>query len=569
MRFNATLIASVVSALSATTAVTVATLVHGGLAMAVVVIGAMSTALVVWSSLASLPLVTRFARNVMDGKSSVSSPPRFDNELSICVKAITELYESRTKLGSDFQQDLSIVARGLVALNDPKREIRKLDLSGRFPDICAMVGEAFGELSEGILTTRRQLSLATRTVHGIPEAILVVDTTGALRFLNRQAEHLFGPLSRTGSKRVISSLFAGPPSQESILRTQGISVANPYEVLTWLKTGARGRIVARVEHSGSERFYELSASNGANSVDPQVYIVCRDMTDQLGRELKATEELRARTFRRVIDRYLLESGDSLSQVAAQTRLLLGEAKQSSLREAMVPRLSVATRGIRQLETFHELLHWYRDLVWSQGRPITPSEFTGIEVANIVADRLSARFKARGNRLKIVDQGGWVYSDAEWLEVALLGFLVHACDATINQQIELRVTRYGISADRPRPQIEYHVVDAGSGIPSDLIDRLQNHFRERLLSKKVESNLAEDWPIALVVASRIASALGGELRIGSRPNNRLALRLTIPTRVGADTVSPVASTNPSVLNVAPFEETVSGWRLGDVAAASSV
>jgi hypothetical protein len=121
-----------------------------------------------------------------------------------------------------------------------------------------------------------------------------------------------------------------------------------------------------------------------------------------------------------MDLFLQEVSEPLSKLSAQLRLLTGDAKQSGQRAAMLTRLTAAEQCTRGLETYHTLVHWYRQAVWQGLGDPTPSEFMPAEIATLVAGKLAARLQARGNGLKVVDNGGWMFADPDRLEAALMG-----------------------------------------------------------------------------------------------------------------------------------------------------
>ena len=513
LRLGVALKASAPAALAAIAAALLAPGFGLATAMGVAVLGSIATGAAAWFALAPLFRAMQAASNVAEGKILPSEYPVVSGELSAISDVLRKLGNRADTLQEEYRADFASLAESLMALNDSKVEAKIPSLAGNCGLTDDLVLNAFGELRGGVIAGRSQLSLAMRILQGVPEPIIATDGAGVIRFINRAGERVIGRDGQTVVKKSIACLFRVTESNALAGEDPGPVVVGPAEVLAWVKNGTQGGIYSRTS-GGGELLLELNATRlKSGASDALICILGRDLTEPLRREADDRSVVRANACRRFLDRYLAESSEAIGQVDAQLRLLLGEAKQSGRRDAMVPKLAAAGNGLRQIETYHMLAEWFRALIWSGTTAPTPSEFTAVEIAKTASDRLAGRFSSRGNRLKIVDQGGWLFADADRLEGAVVGLLAHACDANLNQQVELRITRLPADTDRPVPVTEYHIVDAGPALDAEMLAAVERPFGGMAPAPLDYFEGSGGFPLALAVAARLAPAMGGEC--GSR------------------------------------------------------
>lgn len=517
-------------------------------------------AFAVWAGLGGLARAAAAGRDVAEGKLDPTALTA-EGELADLAAAVKAVEDRRAKLEATYRNDLETLAATLLAALDPKTAGVAPTLAAPFPPVTAKVRAGFDELGKELAGVRQRFASAIRILNGLPDAVVVVDQTGAPKYLNAAAEAALGVTTAAVGKRTLAALIADPAEQTLATADPGRPVAGPNELTEWLHAGGTAPLLVR---TGAGHLIELSAAVGRKgSKDGLTYLVGRDAIPALTREADDRAITRAETTRQILDRYLAETEEPFAALAAQLRLLAGDAKQSGQRDAMMAKLTAATAGLNKAEAFQTLAHWFRASVWSGLPAPTPAEFVAGEVVGQVAAKLAGRFKARGNTLKVTDQGGWLYADPDRLTAALTGLLVHACDATSNLPVELRISRVPASADCPTPLTEFHLPDAGL-VPTAFDTLIDRPFDGPAGADQFAAT--EGCPFGLVVAARLADAMGGQLRVESDASGRLGLRLTVPTRLaGGEPPVTVAAAAPGALEVAPVEELVSGWRLGTPAA----
>jgi signal transduction histidine kinase len=562
-RHSLRLCSALLAAASASVAAGVATFLAPHLdplaAAGVAFAGAAVAGAAVWAGLAPLARLAAAADEVAGGGRRPADLPEASGELAALVGAVRAVEARRAEREMAHQTDLKVLTVSLKVLADQKATPVLPTLSSSDATAAADLLAAFDAAVKDGTATRQRLAWAGRVLAAIPDAVVATDGTGAPRYLNPVAEKLFGATAVTANKAPVTALFADAGEPVAAGDDPALPVAGSAEVADWVRAGAAGPLVARTK---AGQLVELTGVvQGKTVKDRVVCLTARDAAVGHDRTAADRAAVREAATRRFLTRYLHESTDALAQIGAQLRLLTGEAKQSGHRDAMLTKLAAANQGLRRLDTFHTLADWFRATVWGDLPAATPSEFTPAEVATLVGEKLAARLKGRGNVLKVTDQGGWMFADADRLEAALTGLLAHAGDAAANTQLELRITRKPASADLP-PATEFYLPDAGPALSAEHLAVVDKPFGGLAPAPLDKFDGADGFPLGLAVAARLAPALDGELHLENGPAGQLAVRLLVPSRRAADAPpATVAVAAPGALDVAPAEETVAGWRLG--------
>ena len=513
---------------------------------------------VAWIVLAPITRLSALAAEVASGQREPQTLPEGRGELVGFTAAIQAIEAKRSELSAQYQVDLTVVADALAKLADARNTPELPPLVSPFPGSRETLKTHWESTVRELVATRQRVAWATRVLATLPDAIAIADGTGALRYVNPSAEKLFGCASSPRGSAM--TLFGDSGSRPNTGTDPAFAIAERAQVIEWLRAGASGKLVTR---SANGRLVEVCASVPPRQTrDAVLVITARDVSDTWDAVQTDRPVIRANATRQLLDRYLTESSEPLISLAAQLRLLSGDAKQSGMRDAMTAKVSAAQHSLRRLETYHTLMQWFRTAVWSELPEPTPSEFMPAEVVTAVGDKLATRFKMRGNALKVVDQGGWMFADLDRLDTALTGLLLHASEATANTQLELRITRLPVALERPIPFTEFYLPDAGPVISPEELAVVERPFGGAAPSSLDQFEGIGGFPLGLVVAARLATGLDGELHLETGTAGQLGVRLIVPTRRAVDgPTMTVAAIAPGALDVAPTEETVAGWRLG--------
>jgi signal transduction histidine kinase len=277
---------------------------------------------------------------------------------------------------------------------------------------------------------------------------------------------------------------------------------------------------------------------------------------------QAREVVRTEVARQLVGRWVHEADAPLRQIAAQARLLLGDAKQSTRRDVMVPRINGLIEQVKRLDVFTGTVAWWNRLNWGEPVATTPSEVLAADLLGVVQSRLAARLRERNNSLQIGDEGAWLFVDADRLEATLVGILTHACEAVHGSPIEVRLRRLSAASTRGEPVMEFLVLDAGPALTPEMQEMVNKPFGGCRPPSLDTFTDVGGFPLGLIVAHALARTLGGRVDFESDPAGRLTIRLRVPTRQTGSTFEAGA-----VGEGAPYEETVAGWRLGRQASAT--
>lgn len=540
----------------------------GGLIVAgiVGVLAVLGVAGIVWWLLAPLARLASEFATVADGSRSPADLTEGPGDLASVVVAAKELERQRSEfeqlradLTSAYLSDLGSIADALGSLADSKATPAVPTLVAPFPESVNAFQGKFSDATRSLTQTRQRLDWATRILSGLPDAVVVTDGNGIPRYLNAAAEKMFGVSATVAARSPVTALLRDVETDAGTGDDPPYSAISTAAVGDWLKKGATGSVTAGVRPDG---FAEVRATVPSKGAGGAGYFVFRDVTAARSAEPVIRATVRANATRRALDRYLAEVTEPIAVLGAQLRLLAGDAKHSAQKSEMLPRLTAAREALQRLETHHDIARWFRSGAWNELPPVSYAEVSPAEITQTVAARLAVRLKARGNEVKIPENSGWVVTDPERLEVALLGLLTHAADAAFNTRIELRVNRTPPTVDRQTGTTELHLTDLGQAPQAGQLDVVSRPFGATGPAQLDRFDTIGGNPLGLVVAARMAPTLGGILSLESGADGRLSARLLIPTRPAGESSSPsVASATPGAFDVAPPDEVVSGWRLG--------
>lgn len=476
-------------------------------------------------------------------------------ELLDVGRALTDMQNQYFNVSESFNQTLQTLTKAVQSFNEPTLPAAPPELATPFPETQQALTTALQEHGKQLVLLRQRLAMAMRTLQGVPHPVLALDARGVIRYMNQAAEKRFEYPNASWQRKTINTLLGVPP-------TEGFDppLATPDGVTKWLQGGARGACHIMAVSSKRQRFpMILEALPGVTPADGLLVVVARELQPVMDRERDLLVGARARTATQWLHHVVQETEEHLKALAAQLRLLTMDAKQAGQRETMLPKVNTSAIHLHQLTAHNQLLHWaYRVLTEQLPVPL-PAEFMPGDVAKNLQTQLAGRLKARKNTLKIMDCGAWVYGDEEWLHALLLGLLTHACLATADNEIKLTIAPAAATDGESFGQLELRIDDVGPALTSEMLQEVVQPFGDRRDPHWHGFPGVGGCPLGLIVAYRLAPALGGELTIDASPAGQAVLRFRMPTRLG-DTSAAVAPALSDIGAALP-EETVAGWRMG--------
>ncbi len=386
-----------------------------------------------------------------------------------------------------------------------------------------------------------------------PDAIIGVDATGAIRWLNAQTELLFGYerhelIGQSVEILVPESARAVHPRHRERYREH--PVARPM--------GAGSQLLGR-RRDGSVFPAEISLSAIETDGDLLVSAAVRDVTEQL--EFRAAEErLRSQAVRQDLERQLQQAQrlESLGQlaggVAHDFNNLLGAilnyasfvAKELGRidDERCLPVLDDVEQIRRSAERGAELTH---QLLAFGRREVVRPEL--VDVGAVVRDveGLLSRSLGEHIRLKISlpPEPVVVLADRGQLEQVLVNVAVNARDAMENGgtlsigasvvEIDAGLASHVVDLERGR-YVRIEMADTGVGMPPDVVERA---FEPFFTTKPKGSGTG----LGLATVYGIVRQADGVVQLESEPDRGTTIVIHLPERSPASAVAEPSDERP--------------------------
>lgn len=325
------------------------------------------------------------------------------------------------------------------------------DLARALDSMRASLKESFG-----VLTADRNKLEAI--FDGLTDAVIVVDMDGPLRFSNRAATKLLDP--------------AGLP---------------PEPMLPQLKRAAELGFAAHPALRIGDRAYAMSARSLPD--ERAVLAVLRDRTDELRRELAEAD---------FISNAAHELRNPLAGVSSSIEVLREGAKDDP--EARDHFLSRLAEDAERMNRLTKSL-----LTLARVESLGTGETEVVDVPIAVRDSVAAVEPPPGVELSVeVEPELAAEADPTLLRQVLVGLLTNALKNTpAPGAVTVRGRRDG------ETEVALEVIDTGTGIPAEEIDRVFERFYRRS-----ESRQQEGFGLGLAIARRMVDVMGGEIGASS-------------------------------------------------------
>jgi len=371
-----------------------------------------------------------------------------------------------------------------------------------------MLGRNHGPAIESMLSSE----LVRSVLDSAPDAMIIIDATGTIRFANRQVSALFGyaaaevmgaPIEVLMPRRFRDRHTGHRERYTSNVRTRPMGI---------------GLELYGMRKDGSEFPVEISLSPVQQGDDMLVAAAIRDVTDRKQAQ-RALEEARSEAERANLakSRFLATASHDLRQ-PLQTLGLLNGALRRMVSDA--DSQEVLQEQDRAIEGMSRLLNGLLD--------ISKLESGGIKPA-IVEFELSALFDelrrefgnlaaSKGLRFSVDAPRACVRSDPTLVGQVLRNLLTNAIKYTREGSVELRCEAH---IDTQRIEVR----DTGIGISSDQAA----HIFEEFYQVGVEPNSSRDGHgLGLSIVQRIARLLDIQVEVRSTPGQGSVFAIELPT-----------------------------------------
>jgi two-component system, sensor histidine kinase len=354
-------------------------------------------------------------------------------------------------------------------------------------------------------------SVAEALLDQAPDAVLLVDTTGVIRFANPAVTRLLGYPSDALVGRLIETLV---PDR---YRDSHSQVRATYEARPAVREmGARVVALAARREDGGEVPVEIRLA--PVEVDGLTFTVAtvRDVSERraMVEELKSAR-LAAERADRAKTRFLATASHDLRQPLQTLQLLAGALlRQVSSGSAA----ELVNRQLRALDGMAELLNTLLDVSKLESGAVQPVR-SSVALPTLFAElgrHFEAAAAARRLRLSVSCAPVAVHTDRVLLRQLLQNLLNNAIKFTPRGGVSLAATE---SAEGVRITVQ----DTGIGIPAGELERIFDEYYQ------VASGSSEQrgFGLGLTIVRQLARILGLTLAVDSAPGSGTAFNVLVP------------------------------------------
>jgi len=397
--------------------------------------------------------------------------------------------------------------------------------------------------------------LARSALDAAPDAMIIINDTGIIRYANRQASVLFG---LTHEEVVGHSVELLMPQR---FRARHVGHRQGYIQALRARPMGPGLALFGQRKDGSVFPVEISLSPIQDGERTLVAAAIRDVSDRK----RAEQEL---TLARENAEHARESADQQREVADRARAIADQARESADRanQAKSRFLATASHDLRQpLQTLallggmlrrtvtdqaalealaqqeqaigamSRLLNALLDISKLESGAIKPelTDFTVAELFEGLRREFAALAANKGLELQVDPSDERVHSDPALVEQILKNLVSNAIKYTRAGYVRLRSAGEAAS-------VRLDVLDSGIGIPADQIAYIYDEFYQ----VGVPTNSTRDgYGLGLSIVQRLAKLLGLTLEVHSEPGRGSVFSVAIPRGLNggrAKTTEPLAA-----------------------------
>lgn len=353
--------------------------------------------------------------------------------------------------------------------------------------------------------------LARSALEAAPDAMIIIDDSGSIRFVNRQVSALFGyphdELIGQSIERLMPERF----------RTRHIAHREHYTNTIRVRPMGVGLDLFGRRRDGTQFPVEISLSPIQDGDRILVAAAIRDVTDRkrVEAELTLARESADRANQGK-SRFLATASHDLRQPLQTLALLNGTLRRMVSNPDAADALSQQERAIGAMS---RLLNALLDISKLESGAIKP-EPTDFTVASVF-DELRREFASlaanKGLKLQIEDCTDCVHSDPSLVEQILRNLVSNAIKYTREGWVQLRCLHEAA-------QVRIEVLDTGVGIPSDQIAFIYDEFYQI----GVSTNSSRDgYGLGLSIVQRVVKLLNIRLDVRSEVGKGSAFSLVLP------------------------------------------
>ncbi|MGA2397074.1 MAG: PAS domain S-box protein [Steroidobacteraceae bacterium] len=370
--------------------------------------------------------------------------------------------------------------------------------------------------------------LARSALDAAPDAMIIIDAAGIIRFTNRQVFALFGYEHDDIVGESIEMLLPE--------RFRGRHVGHRENYVNNVRVrpmGAGLELFGR-RRDGTEFPVEISLSPIEDVGRTLVAAAIRDVTDRkrIEAELIVTREA-AEAARELADRanqgksrFLATASHDLRQPLQTLELLNGALRRRATDQFTIEALSQQEQAIGAMSRLLNALLDISKLESGAIRP-EPTDFTVAAIFEEMRLEFASIAANKGLRFEIEACDDAVYSDPSLVEQILRNLVSNALKYTREGWVRLRCLHEAAL-------VRIEVLDTGVGIPADQLPYIYDEFYQ----VGVPTNVSRDgYGLGLSIVQRLVKLLTLKLDVRSEVGRGSAFSLFLPASNGQDVTTP--------------------------------
>ncbi len=365
-------------------------------------------------------------------------------------------------------------------------------------------------------------TLARSILNAAPDAMVIIDGSGIIRFANRQVTAVFGYLHDELVGRRVEELM---PKR---FRDRHEGHRREYTDALRLRPMGVGLALFGLRRDGSEFPVEISLSPIESAEGVLIAAAIRDVTayKQVEAQLRAARETADRANQGK-SRFLATASHDLRQPLQSLALLNGSLRRLVTEPEAKEALAQQSQAI---DAMARLLNALLDISKVESGAIRPepSDFEVARLLHALEREFSEIASSKGLELRVEAFDGFACSDRSLVEQILKNLLSNAIKYTERGSVELRAAR----VDSATMRID--VSDTGIGIPAQHLAYIYDEFYQ----VGVPTNSSRDgYGLGLSIVQRLVSLLKLRLEVSSEVGKGSTFSLLLPAGTAQNPITP--------------------------------
>jgi PAS domain S-box-containing protein len=393
--------------------------------------------------------------------------------------------------------------------------------------------------------------LARAALDAAPDAMLIIDASGIIRFANQQVSALFG----YGHDEIIGQSIEKLMPER--FRARHVGHREHYVSTVRVRPMGAGLDLFGRRRNGTEFPVEISLSPIEDVGRTLVAAAIRDVTDRkcveaeliMARETAEAARVLADQARESADRanrgksrFLATASHDLRQPLQTLELLNGALRRRATDHHAIEALSQQEQAIGAMSRLLNALLDISKLESGAIRP-EPTDFTVAAIFEELRMEFASIAANKGLRLEVESCLDAVYSDPSLVEQILRNLVSNAVKYTREGWVRLRCLHEA-------SLVRIEVLDSGVGIPPDQLPYIYDEFYQ----VGVPTNSSRDgYGLGLSIVQRLVKLLTLKLDVRSEVGRGSAFSLVLPASTGHDLTADRTSSRSPFSGAQPIGE----------------